>query len=83
MDEHVRQDWGRRVRDRRRALGFSQERLAELAGTDQGTISKVERGKVRISDEFKWSLAGALGEPVPVLFPFPASLPPFPTAVSA
>jgi len=36
-----------RVRSLRKALGFDQAELAELAGTDQGDISRIELGKTK------------------------------------
>ncbi|WP_343242109.1 helix-turn-helix transcriptional regulator [Streptomyces sp. SID9727] len=37
--------FGRAVRDRRRAAGMTQSRLAELAGMSQAAISRLEHGK--------------------------------------
>lgn len=78
MDEATRKDWGQRIRERRQAIGLSQTALAELARTDQGTISKVERGEYRVTDDFKWRIAGALRTTVVGLFPYPAVIPPAP-----
>lgn len=36
---------GNNLRDRRKSLGLSQRRLAELAGTTQTTIALIENGK--------------------------------------
>lgn len=80
MDEHTRRDWGERLRQRRGSI--TQEKLAELIGGDQSTISRIERGKVDISDDMKWKLAGALGCTVDDLFPWPAVRPPFPAVAS-
>lgn len=78
MDGATYASWGRRVRARRGSI--SQERLAELAGTDQSTISRIERGLVRPSDDLKWKIAGALSTTVEELFPYPAIVPPFPAS---
>lgn len=80
MDEATRLDWGRRLRDRRGPI--TQEQLADLIGGDQSTISRIERGKVDVSDDMKWKLAGALGCTVNDLFPYPAVRPPFPAVAS-
>jgi transcriptional regulator with XRE-family HTH domain len=80
MDEATRLDWGRRIKNRRGPI--TQERLAELIGGDQSTISRIERGKVDVSDDMKWKLAGALGCTVEDLFPWPAVRPPFQAEVS-
>ncbi|MFI6861168.1 helix-turn-helix domain-containing protein [Streptomyces sp. NPDC050421] len=37
--------FGRAVRDRRREVGMTQARLAELAGMSQAAISRLERGR--------------------------------------
>lgn len=78
MDPTTRVDWGRRIRTRRGPI--SQQRLAELAGVDQGTISRIEKGTMKVSDDLKWRIAGALGCPVDALFPWPAVRPPVPVA---
>lgn len=78
MDVVTRQDWGRRLKERRKGFGLTQERLAELAGTNQSIVSKIEQGQINVTDEMKWRLAGALGCGVAHLFPWPAVKPPFP-----
>jgi transcriptional regulator with XRE-family HTH domain len=42
-------EFGKRVRDRRKALGLSQEELADQAGFDRTYISMIERGKRNLS----------------------------------
>lgn len=79
MDESVRRDWGRRLRARRGAI--RQEQLAALIGSDQSTISRIENGEMKVSDEMKWKLAGALGCTVEDIFPWPAVRPSLPEAV--
>jgi transcriptional regulator with XRE-family HTH domain len=69
--------WGRRISARRKALGFSQARLADLLELAQPTISKIERGALIPNDDLKWRLAGALGMPLDELFAYPAFTPPF------
>jgi putative transcriptional regulator len=59
---------GRVVRERRAALGVSQERLAERVGCDRQTISRVEnrRHSPRVD---RWhKIADALDLPLGVLF---------------
>jgi transcriptional regulator with XRE-family HTH domain len=68
---------------RKRRGPITQERLAELIGGDQSTISRIERGKVDLSDDMKSRIAGALGCMPADLFPYPDVVPPFPEAVSA
>jgi transcriptional regulator with XRE-family HTH domain len=78
LPPETRADWSRRVRERRKLLGLTQERLEELSGVAQSTISKVESGdpSVRISDDLKWRLAGGLCCTVADLFPWPSVRPP-------
>lgn len=76
--EELHKSWGEKVRARRTGWGFSQDRLAEIAGTTQATISRIEKGLQCPSDGLKWKLAGALGETVEHLFPYPAIKPPVP-----
>jgi transcriptional regulator with XRE-family HTH domain len=81
MEQETLWDWGQRLRARR--AGISQERLGELAGVDQSTISRLEHGKLEVvSDSLKWRIAGALGCPVGDLFPYPNVRPPFPADLS-
>ncbi len=42
-------EFGKRVRERRKALGLSQEELADEAGFDRTYISMIERGKRNLS----------------------------------
>jgi transcriptional regulator with XRE-family HTH domain len=51
---------GRRVRDRRRELGLSQEKVAERAGFDRTYISKIERGRQNLASHNVILLAQAL-----------------------
>lgn len=81
MNEETLRDWGSKLRARRGSI--SQERLAEIAGIDQSTISRIENGNMAVSDELKWKLAGALGCLVSDLFPYPNVRPPFPQEVAA
>lgn len=51
---------GGRVKQRRNQLGWSQERLAQVSGVGQGTISKMERTDQETTT-FLVELADALG----------------------
>lgn len=78
----LHRSWGRKVRDRRIALGRTQEQLAEASGIDQSLISRIENGKCP-SDEQKYRLAAALGLTPDLLFPYDAALiPALPKAAS-
>lgn len=50
-----------RIKELRQSRGWSQEHLAELAGTSKGYISQLESGKREPSAETLRSLAAAFG----------------------
>lgn len=52
----------------RKAKGFSQAELADLAGVEQPTISKLERGNQSVTLRTIKAVADALGVPVSDLF---------------
>lgn len=55
----------KRVREIRKARGLSQVELAEMAGCNQATISKLERGEMNVTLEVIDAIATALKvEPV-------------------
>jgi transcriptional regulator with XRE-family HTH domain len=56
IDVHV----GKRIRDRRRALGVSQEKLAEGIGVTFQQVQKYEKGANRVSASKLWQTAGVL-----------------------
>lgn len=64
IDLHV----GARVRQRRRLLGMTQQRLADAVRIRFQQIQKYESGANRISASRLWSLARALDVPVSYFF---------------
>jgi transcriptional regulator with XRE-family HTH domain len=56
------------VRERRTALGLSQEALAERCGVDRKSISRVETGTFSPSLDRVWRLADGLDLPIDQLF---------------
>lgn len=52
---------GRRLRERRKALGWSQEEFASRAGVDRSYVGGVERGQRNITFTMLCQLCGALG----------------------
>ncbi len=56
-----RRAFGERVRELRKLLGLSQERLGQVAGLDRTYVGSVERGERNISLDNIWVLADALG----------------------
>lgn len=69
MDE-LWHEWGKRVRQRRTALGLTQVDIAERTRCRQATISRIERGASSPSDATKYRLAAALLTTVQDLFPY-------------
>lgn len=59
---------GNRVRLFRKALGISQERLAELAGIHPTYVSNIENGKANASIVIYRRVADGLGVPLSQLF---------------
>lgn len=64
--------WGARVKERRLRFGLTQDRLAELAGVTQQTVSNIEAGAHLPRDDVKINLARALGTTPGELFPWPS-----------
>ncbi|GAB4529792.1 MAG: helix-turn-helix transcriptional regulator [Amphiplicatus sp.] len=64
IDLHV----GRRLRQRRRFLGLTQQKLAEQVNIRFQQIQKYESGANRISASRLWSLSKALQAPVSYFF---------------
>lgn len=61
--------FGERVRERRKALGWSQETLAEKAGLDRTYIGRCEAGKQNATLKTIYSLAEVLGVEATDLLP--------------
>jgi transcriptional regulator with XRE-family HTH domain len=59
---------GRRIRERRIALGMSQTELGRLAGVKFQQIQKYETGANRVSASRLYTIAAALGVPVTHFF---------------
>lgn len=57
-----------RLKEIRRQRGLSQQQLGEIAGFDQGYISKIERGEANPSLDTIKALAAALGAEPHMLF---------------
>jgi transcriptional regulator with XRE-family HTH domain len=65
----ARASFGRRVRELRKAQGYSQERFAILSGLDRSYFGAVERGERNVSLDNIAAIARALNVPVKELFP--------------
>ncbi len=64
VDEYV----GKRVRQRRWMVGFSQQQLGEAVGIKFQQIQKYETGMNRISASRLWDIAETLGVPITFFF---------------
>lgn len=64
-------DCGARVTDRRKSLGWDRPRLAELVGTTEATITRIEQGVINPRDYMKLAVAAALVVEVEDLWPYP------------
>jgi transcriptional regulator with XRE-family HTH domain len=64
VDEYV----GKRVRQRRWMVGYSQQQLGEAVGIKFQQIQKYETGMNRISASRLWDIADTLGVPVTFFF---------------
>lgn len=68
MEELLRL-WSANIKRGRKALGLSQESLAELLDVRQGTVARWEAGKRTPSDRHKLAISQALRQDVRQLFP--------------
>lgn len=64
MDEDSLHRLGQRLRDRRKARGWTQEELATHAGIDRSYIGGVERGRRNLTFTVLCQIALALGSDV-------------------
>ena len=68
MTNEIDQHLGKRLRQRRRTLGLTQQQIAEAVGVRFQQIQKYECGANRISAARLWLLAKALEAPVGAFF---------------
>ena len=61
--------FGAKLRDKRKKLGISQDKLALLAEIDRSYAGRIERGEVNITLEKAYQLAEVLGCDVRELLP--------------
>ncbi len=71
ISQRLADAWASNVVARRKALGLSQEQVAELSGLTQQGVSQIESGAVLARDDSKVALCRALGTRPDVLFPWP------------
>jgi len=70
LDTRRREIFGRRVRELRRAAGYSQDTFAHRARLDRSVVGYIERGTREVGVTTLWWLADALGVPIADLFDF-------------
>ena len=68
MTNDIHDHLGKRLRQRRRTLGLTQQQIAEAVGVRFQQIQKYECGANRISAARLWLLAKALEAPVSAFF---------------
>lgn len=73
MEPSIAELWGESLRTARLSAGLTQIELSERIDASQFTISRLEGGRHRPSDESKIALAKALGLTVEKLFPYTVS----------
>jgi transcriptional regulator with XRE-family HTH domain len=65
VDRHV----GRRIRGKRRALGLTEDQLAQAIGVDAETIGRYERATEHVPSEHLDRLAAFMDVPLSYFFP--------------
>lgn len=68
MDKNAREVLAKRVRERRAALGWSQDDLADIAGLHRTYIGSIERAEQSIGVDNIEKIAKALNVPISELF---------------
>jgi len=66
--ESQREDFGRRLRETRKARGLTLTEVAQQTGLAVSTLSKVERGRMALTYDRLVQLAAGLGMDLPALF---------------
>jgi transcriptional regulator with XRE-family HTH domain len=61
MSPFLPQEFGRRVRERRTALGLSQGHIADVVGVNRRVIGELERGKPTVQLSIALRVAEAVG----------------------
>ena len=68
MDHMVDVHVGKRIRQRRRLIGMTQQKLADMVGIKFQQIQKYETGANRVSASRLWDIGEAMGVPVAFFF---------------
>lgn len=67
--KHLAKRFGQKLKDKRKSLGVSQDKLSLLSGIDRSYVGRIERGEVNITLEKAYELAEALGCDIRELLP--------------
>lgn len=67
--ENIYLEVGRRIRQRRKALGLTQEKLADKLDTTMQYVSRLERAENKVSIEYLYKVAEVLDCPIYTLLP--------------
>ena len=67
---------GQEIRQKRRELGISLEKMAELAGTSPYTVHALETGRHKINPDVRGRILGVLGAPPETASPAPPTIAP-------
>lgn len=59
--KHLAKRFGQKLKEKRKSLGVSQDKLSLLSGIDRSYVGRIERGEVNITLEKAYELAEALG----------------------
>lgn len=68
-NERLSDQFGAKLREERKRLGISQDKMALLAEIDRSYVGRIERGEVNITLEKVYQLAEVLGCDIRVLLP--------------
>jgi len=60
QNDEISMELGRRIRNARRRIGLSQQRVADLAGLERTTIGLIERGKRNMQTSTLLLICGAM-----------------------
>jgi HTH-type transcriptional regulator / antitoxin HipB len=61
MEHTSPEDFGRRIRDRRKHLGLSQSAVADVVGVNRRVVGELERGKPSVQLSIALRVAEAVG----------------------
>lgn len=69
---HEAVESGSRFRSKRKAFGWPLATVAQLTGTSEATISRIESGSLNPRDDLRWVIAGVMQCEVGDIWPHPS-----------